>query len=39
MKTALVLIDIQNDYFKGGTNELVGQEAAAKKAAKIFSSF
>ena len=39
MKTALVLIDIQNDYFKGGTNELVGQETAAKKAAKILALF
>lgn len=39
MKTALVLIDIQNDYFKGGANELVGQEAAAKNAAKILALF
>lgn len=27
MKTALVLVDIQNDYFAGGTMELSGVRA------------
>jgi nicotinamidase-related amidase len=31
-KTALVLIDIQNEYFPGGALELVGPEAAARGA-------
>jgi len=30
--TALLIIDIQNDYFPGGTMELEGAEAAAAKA-------
>ena len=30
--TALVVIDIQNDYFPGGAMELEGAEAAAAKA-------
>ena len=29
---ALVLIDIQNDYFPGGKMELVGSEEAGKQA-------
>lgn len=32
MKTALLLIDIQNDYFPGGRMELAGAEDAGKKA-------
>ncbi len=32
MKTALVMIDFQMDYFPGGRMELVGAEAAAAKA-------
>lgn len=32
---ALVLVDIQNDYFAGGSMELVGMGQAAKNAAKI----
>lgn len=39
MNTALVLIDIQNDYFKGGKNELVDSEKSviyAKKALDLF---
>ena len=39
MKTALVLIDIQNDYFPGGNMELVGIENAATKAQKILQRF
>lgn len=36
---ALVLIDIQNDYFSGGKMELVGSESAGENAAKLLSSF
>lgn len=36
---ALVLIDIQNDYFPGGNMELSGSEAAARKAALLLSFF
>lgn len=32
MKTALVLVDIQNDYFSGGAMELEGAQAAGEKA-------
>ncbi len=32
MKTSLLLIDIQNDYFPGGKMELVGPLEAARKA-------
>ena len=39
MSTALVLIDIQNDYFSGGAMELVGTEAAAQKAAQLLAAF
>jgi nicotinamidase-related amidase len=38
-KTALVIIDIQNDYFPGGTMELVSADEAASKAANILSYF
>jgi nicotinamidase-related amidase len=38
MATALVLIDIQNDYFPGGAMELVGSEAAAQNAALLLAS-
>jgi nicotinamidase-related amidase len=37
--TALLLIDIQNDYFPGGAMELVGQEPAAAQAARLLASF
>lgn len=36
---ALLLIDIQNDYFPGGNMELVGSQAAGLNAAKILSAF
>ncbi len=36
---ALVLIDIQNDYFPGGTMELCGSEAAAENAALLLKAF
>jgi len=38
-KTALVIIDIQNDYFPGGTMELVSADETASKAANILSYF
>jgi nicotinamidase-related amidase len=39
MTTALVLIDLQNDYFPGGAMELVGAEAAVAQAAKLLETF
>jgi nicotinamidase-related amidase len=39
MKTALIIIDIQNDYFDGGTMPLVGSEIASNNARLILSSF
>ncbi|HWQ51573.1 MAG TPA: cysteine hydrolase family protein [Terriglobales bacterium] len=39
MKTALILVDIQNDYFPGGRSELCGAEAAAAAARKILRIF
>ncbi|RPJ79369.1 MAG: cysteine hydrolase [Alphaproteobacteria bacterium] len=39
MKEALLVIDIQNDYFSGGKMELVGMEEAAKKAAELLKAF
>lgn len=36
---ALLLIDIQNDYFPGGRMELVGSEEAGKNAGKILAAF
>src|SRR5678815_4791804 len=37
--TALVIIDIQNDYFPGGAMELEGADAAGVKAAQALKSF
>ncbi|ACO76346.1 Isochorismatase hydrolase [Azotobacter vinelandii CA] len=39
MSIALILIDIQNDYFPGGTMELVGADRAAEQAAKLLGTF
>lgn len=39
MKTGLLLIDLQNDYFKGGKNELVQPEKAAEQAKRILEVF
>jgi nicotinamidase-related amidase len=39
MKTALLLVDIQNDYFPGGKMELVGMEAAARRASELLATF
>ncbi len=39
MKTALLLIDIQNDYFPGGAMELEGTLEAARKAYALLQCF
>ena len=39
MTKALVIIDIQNDYFPGGAMELVGSVEASEVAAKIQQEF
>ncbi|MSM38845.1 MAG: isochorismatase family protein [Geobacter sp.] len=39
MKTALLLIDIQNDYFPGGKMELVESIHAAAAAARLLGAF
>ncbi len=36
---ALVIIDIQNDYFEGGKMPLVGSDEAAKKAGEVLTYF
>lgn len=38
MKTALLIIDIQNDYFPGGANELVNSQEASLKAKQLLES-
>ena len=39
MNPALVLIDIQNDYFAGGRMTLEGADAAAENAARLLERF
>ena len=39
MDTALVLVDIQNDYFPGGKMELAGSTEAGLQARKVLSFF
>jgi len=39
MRTALLLIDIQNDYFPGGAMELVGADRASAHAASLLARF
>jgi nicotinamidase-related amidase len=39
MNTALVLIDIQNDYFPGGKMELEGSEPASERAERLLNFF
>lgn len=39
MTTALLLIDIQNDYFAGGKMPLEGMEAAAENARALLAAF
>ena len=38
-KQALILIDIQNDYFPQGKWPLAGVDAAADKAAQVLQAF
>ena len=38
-QTALLMIDIQNDYFPGGTMELSAANEAAEKAGEVLSFF
>lgn len=38
-KTALIIVDIQNDYFPGGKCELDSVEAAAANAARLLAAF
>jgi len=39
MNTALIIIDIQNDYFENGANPLPGAEKAAANAARLLERF
>ena len=39
MTKALLIIDIQNDYFAGGAMQLVGSDSATHNAARILASF
>ncbi|HEY0879434.1 MAG TPA: cysteine hydrolase family protein [Zeimonas sp.] len=39
MNTALLIIDIQNDYFPGGAMELVGSDAAGSRASTVLEAF
>lgn len=39
MRTALLIVDIQNDYFPGGNNELVGSSEASIKAKTLLEAF
>jgi nicotinamidase-related amidase len=39
MTRALVVVDIQNDYFPGGAHPLVGPEAAAANARRLLDAF
>ena len=39
MSRALVIVDVQNDYFPGGRMELVGAEAAADRAQELLAAF
>ena len=39
MTTALLLVDIQNDYFPGGAMEVVGAGPAAAAAARLLAAF
>jgi len=39
MKQALLIIDIQNDYFPGGHMELTGMEKAAAQAQQLLKNF
>jgi nicotinamidase-related amidase len=39
MSTALLLIDLQNDYFPGGAMELAGADAAVARCAELLAAF
>ena len=39
MKTALLLVDLQNDYFPGGKMELAGSVEASQRAARLLAFF
>ena len=39
MKQALIIVDIQNDYFPGGRMALTGMEAAAENARRVLDVF
>lgn len=39
MKSGLLLVDIQNDYFPGGSMELVSMQEAAETAAGVLGEF
>lgn len=39
MNTALLIIDVQNDYFEGGSNTLSGSEQASVNIGKILDQF
>lgn len=39
MKTALIVIDIQNDYFPGGRMPLAGMDAAARNCQTLLEKF
>jgi nicotinamidase-related amidase len=39
MRTALILIDIQKDYFPGGRMELVGPVEASRNAGRLLAAF
>ena len=39
MTTALLIVDIQNDYFHGGRMELVGSNEAAARAGELLARF
>ncbi len=39
METALILVDIQNDYFPGGKMELIGSPEASERAKQLLEFF
>jgi nicotinamidase-related amidase len=39
MSTALLLIDLQNDYFPGGAMELIGSTEAGTRASELLAAF
>jgi nicotinamidase-related amidase len=39
MTKGLIIVDVQNDYFRGGAMELVGMEDAASQCRKLLDSF